>query len=56
LLEGLTLLQKSIGKEHRPLSWVVGDQGVYKAPKPSQRDAKRDDRKRMTLLRPPDKI
>ena len=56
LLEGLTLLQKSIGKEHRPLSWVVGDQGVYKAPKPSQRDAKRADRQRMTLLRPPDKI
>ncbi|MDX1496627.1 MAG: NADH-quinone oxidoreductase subunit B family protein [Salinisphaeraceae bacterium] len=56
LLEGLTLLQQSIGKEHRPLSWVVGDQGVYKAPKPSQRDAKRADRQRMTLLRPPDKI
>ncbi len=55
LLQGLMLLQDSIGKERRPLSWVVGDQGVYKADMPSQRDAKQADRQRMTLLRPPDK-
>src|SRR5574340_504083 len=28
LLEGLMLLQDAVGKERRPLSWVVGPQGV----------------------------
>ena len=28
-LQGLMLLQESIGQERRPLSWVVGDQGIY---------------------------
>ena len=31
LLEGLILLQQSIGKERRPLSWTVGPQGVRAA-------------------------
>src|ERR1700748_1287977 len=43
-LEGLLLLQESIGKERRPLSWVVGDQGVYRANLPSQRDLRHDER------------
>ena len=30
-MQALMLLQESIGKERRPLSWVVGDQGVYRA-------------------------
>ena len=30
-MQALLLLQESIGKERRPLSWVVGDQGVYRA-------------------------
>src|SRR5499426_167665 len=29
-LEGLTLLQQAVGKEARPLSWVIGEQGVIK--------------------------
>ncbi|WP_016681330.1 NuoB/complex I 20 kDa subunit family protein, partial [Yersinia pestis] len=29
-MQALLLLQESIGKERRPLSWVVGDQGVYR--------------------------
>ena len=29
-LQALMLLQDSIGKERRPLSWVVGDQGIYR--------------------------
>ncbi len=32
--------QKAIGKEQRPLSWVVGDQGIHRAPLPAQRDVK----------------
>lgn len=53
LLEGLIMLQESIGKERRPLSWVVGPQGVEKAPAPSQRDLKQADRMRATDLRDP---
>lgn len=55
-LEGLTLLQDSIGKEQRPLSWVIGPQGVQKPDRPSQRDLKRDARVREVLLRSPDEV
>lgn len=44
LLQGLILLQESIGKEKRPLSWVVGPQGIEKPPRPSQRDARQERR------------
>ncbi|QJC37469.1 NADH-quinone oxidoreductase subunit B [Enterobacteriaceae endosymbiont of Donacia thalassina] len=30
-IQALLLLQKSINYERRPLSWIVGDQGIYKA-------------------------
>src|ERR1700756_5337701 len=53
-LEGLMLLQKSIGQERRPLSWVVGDQQVYRAPLPAQRDVKLAERQAQTTLRTPD--
>jgi NADH-quinone oxidoreductase subunit B len=55
-LQGLMLLQDSIGKERRPLSWVVGDQGVYRADLPAQRDLKHAERMSATTLRPPDTI
>jgi NADH-quinone oxidoreductase subunit B len=55
-LQGLMLLQDSIGKERRPLSWVVGDQGVYRAKMPAQRDVKRDERIIATTLRSPDEV
>jgi NADH-quinone oxidoreductase subunit B len=53
LLQGLMLLQDSIGKERRPLSWVVGDQGVVQADQPSQRDLLTEDRMRADKLRNP---
>ncbi|TLU71760.1 NADH-quinone oxidoreductase subunit B [Lichenicoccus roseus] len=56
LLEGLMLLQSQIGKERRPLSWTVGDQGVERVPRPSQRDLKRPERQAMRTLRSPDTI
>jgi NADH-quinone oxidoreductase subunit B len=56
LLEGLMLLQKAVGSERRPLSWVAGDQGVERREMPSMRDAKREKRQAETLLRPPDAI
>ncbi len=53
LLQGLIMLQESIGKERRPLSWVVDDSGTVPAPKPSQRDLSREERMKATTLRDP---
>lgn len=55
-LQGLMLLQESIGKERRPLSWVVGEQGVYRPEMPSQREQRREQRMSMTDLRTPDQV
>ncbi|MDX1635697.1 MAG: NADH-quinone oxidoreductase subunit B [Marinobacter sp.] len=55
-LQGLQLLQDSIQEERRPLSWVVGDQGVYRAEMPSQREKHRAERMQATELRTPDKL
>lgn len=55
LLQGLVLLQESIGKERRPLSWMVSDQGVYRRePNEIQRDKRLQDRIQATELRSPD--
>ena len=55
-MQALMLLQESIGKERRPLSWVVGDQGVYRANMQSERERKRGERIAVTNLRTPDEI
>ncbi len=55
-LQGLMLLQESIGKERRPLSWVVGEQGVYRAEMPSQKELRREERMAATTLRTPDQV
>jgi NADH-quinone oxidoreductase subunit B len=55
-LQGLMLLQESIGQERRPLSWVVGDQGIYRAEMPSQREQRRAERIQVTNLRSPDEV
>jgi NADH-quinone oxidoreductase subunit B len=55
-MEGLVLLQQAVGKEKRPLSWVVGPQGVVRAPTPSLRDLKRPERQKATVLRSPDEV
>ena len=54
--EGLLLLQQAVTKERRPLSWVVGPQGVEKPGRTSMRDLRRAERTGMTLLRPPDEV
>ena len=53
LLQGLMMLQESIGKEKRPLSWVVGEHEMVPADKPSQRDLLREQRMQATKLRDP---
>jgi NADH-quinone oxidoreductase subunit B len=45
-----------VGNERRPLSWVVGPQGVVKAEKPSMRDLKREERMKETILPSPDEV
>jgi NADH-quinone oxidoreductase subunit B len=55
-LEGLILLQKAVGSERRPLSWVVGPQGVERPQLPSMRDFKRAEREKVATLRSPDEV
>lgn len=55
-IQGLTLLQDAVGNERRPLSWLVEDQGVRKAPKVSQRDKRNDQRVIATDLREPNQV
>ncbi len=55
-MEGLLLLQHAVGRERRPLSWVVGSQEVLRGPLPSLRDLKRPRRQGATSLRPPDEV
>jgi NADH-quinone oxidoreductase subunit B len=55
-LQGLMLLQDVVSKEKRPLSWVVGPQGISQPPRPSQRDLHRDERRKATNLRSPDEV
>jgi NADH-quinone oxidoreductase subunit B len=56
LLEGLLLLQDAIGQERRPLSWMIGPQGIERMPKRNLRDEKREIRISATTLRPPDEV
>jgi NADH-quinone oxidoreductase subunit B len=55
-LHGLLLLKESIGKESRPLSWVIGDQEVYKPVKPVIRDLMNEKRMSVTKLKSPEEI
>jgi NADH-quinone oxidoreductase subunit B len=55
-LEGLLLLQRAVGNEKRPLSWIAGSQIVERGGRPSLRDEKRSLRKSLTNLPSPDEI
>jgi len=55
-LEGLVLLQDAVGREKRPLSWVMGPQGVVRPERPSLRDLKRTGRQQASVLRSPDEV
>jgi NADH-quinone oxidoreductase subunit B len=52
-LQGLLLLRESISRETRPLSWVIGPQGIVtRQNQPSMRDQKMEERKQMGNIRP----
>jgi NADH-quinone oxidoreductase subunit B len=55
-LEGVLLLRELVGKEKRPLSWVIGPQGVEKPHMPAMRDEKWAARQQLTVLRTPDQV
>lgn len=55
-MQALLLLKESIGKERRPLSWVVSEQGVYRANMQSERERKQAERIAVTNLRTPDEV
>jgi NADH-quinone oxidoreductase subunit B len=55
-MRGLVLLQETVGAEKRPLSWVVGPQGVTRLPRPSMRDIMEPERLEATDLPSPDGI
>lgn len=53
-LEGLLLLRERVGVEHRPLSWLLGDDGYRRRDDlPVQRDRKRSARRTTAMLTPP---
>ena len=57
LLQGLILLQESIGRERRPLSWVINEQGVIqKEAHPVQREVRGPERIAATELRSPNEV
>ena len=57
LLQGLILLQDSIGRERRPLSWVINEQGIIqKDAHPVQRNVRGPERIAATELRSPNEV
>jgi len=57
LLQGLILLQEQIGRERRPLSWVINDQGlIQKEATPVQRVIRGPERIAARELRSPDDV
>lgn len=55
-MDGLILLSESVGKEQRPLSWVIGEQGVIRPDKIAVKDRRFEKRKEMVSFRSPDEI
>jgi NADH-quinone oxidoreductase subunit B len=56
-LEGLLLLRETISTETRPLSWVIGPQGIVtRKDQPSMRDQKMEERRKMGNIRPMNEI
>lgn len=55
-MEGLLMLRDAVGKEKRPLSWAVGSQKIYKQSPVSMKEIKRDERLKMTTIKPPSEI
>lgn len=55
-LEAILLLRDQVGKEKRPLNWVMGPQGIVKPEKISMKEIQGPERLKMTEIRSPDEI
>ena len=55
-MQGLVLLGQAVKKERRPLSWVIGEQGVIKPQMTSMKEQKRKERMEMVNFRPIDEV
>lgn len=55
-MQGLVLLGEAVGKERRPLSWVIGEQGVIKPHSPSMKEVRMGKRKDMVDFRGVDEV
>ncbi len=55
-IEAVLLLRDQVGKEKRPLNWVMGPQGIVKPEKISMKEIQGPERLKMTEIRSPDEI
>src|SRR5690349_4132087 len=55
-MQGLVLLGEAVKNERRPLSWVIGEQGVIKPPMTPMKEQKRKERMDMVNFRPIDEV
>jgi NADH-quinone oxidoreductase subunit B len=55
-MQGLMLLADAVGKEKRPLSWTIGEQGVIKPTMTSMKEAKREERMNNLTFRGVDEV
>ena len=55
-MQGLVLLADSVGKEKRPLSWVIGEQGVIRPQLSSMKEVKREERMNMVNFKGVDEV
>jgi NADH-quinone oxidoreductase subunit B len=55
-IQGLMLLADAVGKEKRPLSWMIGEQGVIKPDLISMKEKKREERMNMVNFRGVDEV
>jgi NADH-quinone oxidoreductase subunit B len=55
-MHGLVMLRDAVGTEIRPLSWMIGEQGVIKPKKPAMKDVLYEKRQQMTQFKTPDEI
>lgn len=55
-MQGLILLGDAVKQEKRPLSWLIGEQGVIKPQLVSMKERKREERMNMTQFRGIDEI
>jgi len=55
-MQGLVLLGEAVGKEKRPLSWTIGEQGVIRPNLSSMKERKREERRSMVDFRGVDEV